>query len=224
MKTRVVLTRSLLGLGLCAMGLGSGAIAIGRSGRAAMVASDRAFDRGAMNEAVTHAYQARRLYAPGLPHPRAAEARLRAIALGAEATNRTSVAILAWSALRSAEYETRWFSVESSPVYREANRHLVRLLPVAGARAAGETGASVEDRATGALLGYLEQSLEHRLLPHALRRGLLVACVLIVLGAVGWGAPDWFRARPTVTAPRFLLTAGCALTGLLGLLVLLGGG
>ncbi len=224
MGTKVALSRLLAGFGVVAVGFIGAAIEIERSGRAAMVESDRAFDRGEMIEAITYAHQARRSYVPWLPHLELAQGRLRAIALGAEATNRPNVAILAWSAVRSAEHETRWFSVEDSPAYREANRHLVRLMLATGATESGESVAEGEDRASRAWRAYLEQSLEHRLLPHPLRRALVVACTFMLFGSVVLGAPGWFAARSVLMAPRYLVTAGCGLIGLVGLCLLLGGG
>src|ERR1041385_469444 len=76
-------------------------------GEAELKASDASFDRGDLAEATLHARRAATLYAPGAPHVAAAFERLRAIALGAEASGNVNMARRAWGASRGALLERR---------------------------------------------------------------------------------------------------------------------
>ena len=82
-----------------------------RDGNQALRASDLAFNRGDLADAVLHARRAATAYAPGAPHTRAARERLRAIAVGSEAAGDAETARLAWGALRAAALETRHVTV-----------------------------------------------------------------------------------------------------------------
>jgi hypothetical protein len=102
-------------------------------GNEALAASDAAFDRGALADAVLHARRAATAYAPGAPHTRAALERLRAVAVGSEAAGDPETARLAWGAIRAAALETRHVVVPYAAELREANERLER--PVQGASA-----------------------------------------------------------------------------------------
>ena len=70
-------------------------------GARSMTDSDVAFDRGELRTSILHARRAATLYAPGAPHVGHAYERLRAIALGSEASGQPQLAYLAWQAMRS---------------------------------------------------------------------------------------------------------------------------
>jgi hypothetical protein len=96
-------------------------------GEAELKTSDAAFDRGDLAEATLHARRAATLYAPGVPHVGAAFARLRAIALGAEALGDLGMARRAWGAVRGAALETRHVVVPHAAELSLANENLARL-------------------------------------------------------------------------------------------------
>src|SRR5436190_5810317 len=96
-------------------------------GEAQLRTSDAAFDRGDLPEATLYARRAATLYAPGAPHVAAAFARLRAIALGAEAIGDVNMARRAWSAARGAALETRHVFLPHAAELALANSNLARL-------------------------------------------------------------------------------------------------
>lgn len=97
-------------------------------GERAMARSDTKFDHGQLRESVLFARRAAALYAPGLGHVRRADARLAAIASGAEATQRREIAILAWQAIRASEQQRLWGDGGSSDRCRLAEGRLAVLL------------------------------------------------------------------------------------------------
>lgn len=117
----------------------SGALVVGVMALAAMTyravhdgseelrASDAAFNRGDLADAVLHARRAATAYAPGAPHTRPALERLRAVAVGSEAAGDPETARLAWGALRAAALETRYVTVPYAAELDEANERLERL-------------------------------------------------------------------------------------------------
>jgi hypothetical protein len=96
-------------------------------GEAALAKSDAAFDEGDLRDAILYARRAAVLYAPCAPHVSAAYARLRAIALGAEATKDFDIARQAWGATRAAALETKHFSTPRAVDLARANAALSRL-------------------------------------------------------------------------------------------------
>jgi hypothetical protein len=96
-------------------------------GEAELAASDAAFDRGELGPALDHARRSATLYAPGAPHVERAYARLNAIALGAEAAGRPTIAFLAWQAVRSAALESRHVLIAREAELERANQNLARL-------------------------------------------------------------------------------------------------
>lgn len=119
---------------LVALILGLGALSRGTQ---AMSDSDAAFSRGQLGAALDHALIASQAYVPWAPHVQAAEARLRALALGAEATGQAYLAQRAWSALRASRVQTAhpWTHLTdpSDTALLDANTALPRLLPTARA-------------------------------------------------------------------------------------------
>lgn len=89
--------------------------------------SDRAFHRGAVEDAVLHARRAAILYAPGAPHVERAYQRLFAVALGAEAAGDAQTAQLAWRAVRGAALESAHLWVARHGDLERANKSLARL-------------------------------------------------------------------------------------------------
>jgi hypothetical protein len=96
-------------------------------GNEELEASDRAFHRGNLTDAVLHARRAATAYAPGAPHTRSALERLRAVAVGSEAAGDPETAKLAWGAVRAAALETRHVTIPYATELREANERLERL-------------------------------------------------------------------------------------------------
>jgi hypothetical protein len=113
---------------------------IHRSGEDALDASEKAFDRGDLDNATNAAREALTWYIPGAPHVALAMARLRAIAIGAEATGDTANALRAWEALRGGLFETAhpWSDSDSDAAFAEASAGVARLL-AQGSREAGST-------------------------------------------------------------------------------------
>lgn len=122
-----------------------------RDGRTALENSELAFDRGDLPNAVLHARKAVLAYAPGVPHVRAGVARLRAVAVGAEAAGDLASARLAWGALRGALLEVRHLRQPLAADLGEADRNLARL----AARRAG--GAATSEGADAAIRRELER-------------------------------------------------------------------
>jgi hypothetical protein len=113
-------------------------------GEAALAKSDAAFDKGDLRDAILYARRAAVLYAPGAPHVSAAYARLRAIALGAEATKDFDIARQAWGATRAAALETKHFTTPRALDLARANASLARLASSGGAGGAGAIDAPRE--------------------------------------------------------------------------------
>lgn len=97
-------------------------------GEAALARSDEAFDVGRLRDSIVFARQAAVAYVPGAPHVRAGYARLRAIAIGAEATGHPAIAREAWEAVRAAVLESRHATGTHEDELRRANEQLSRLL------------------------------------------------------------------------------------------------
>lgn len=116
----------LAGLTWLAAGWGVYGLQSIRDGRAAMRASDAAFNRGELREALIYARRAALSYVPGQGYVHRARARIRAIAAGAEATGREGVARLAWETLRGVELELGMPGSDAAAL-SEADRHLVTL-------------------------------------------------------------------------------------------------
>lgn len=70
------------------------------AGRAALAASERAFDQGELRESVRLAGRAATLAVPGADHVELAYRRLVIIARGAEAAGRPHLAAFAWNTVR----------------------------------------------------------------------------------------------------------------------------
>ncbi len=89
--------------------------------------SDQTFHRGALSESMRGAELALRAYVPGAPHVHAAEDRLRAIARGAEAEGKLSIARAAWDALRVHEERTKYPGRGGTRYGEEASAALIRI-------------------------------------------------------------------------------------------------
>ena len=96
-------------------------------GQALMASSDQAFDRGDLRRATRDARQAAILYVPVAPHVSQAYARLRAIAVGAEAAGSPQAALFAWRAMRAAALSTRSFGALHDAELKEAETGIQRL-------------------------------------------------------------------------------------------------
>jgi hypothetical protein len=177
-------------------------------GERAMMQSDREFDQGRLRESLLSARRAASLYAPGLRHLRRADARLDAIARGAEAAQSHEVSVLAWQAIRSTERQRRWGFERPSDRAVAADQRLAALLADDGRQGSLQSQQQFYRRVlsdlqvTDARLGStnLAQILSVGLLGLGLvatwgalqldvgRRGwrLWVAAGIAVLGAVAW--------------------------------------
>ena len=94
--------------------------------------SDLAFDQGQLSLSMTKARDAVRWYFPFAPHVARAEARLLAIAEGAEASGDLRLALTAWSGLHAALHETAHGFAPNPPLLERCNHAIVRLLPRPG--------------------------------------------------------------------------------------------
>lgn len=101
---------------------------IHRSGQDALDVSEQAFDRGDLEQATSAAREALTWYIPGAPHVALAMGRLRAIAIGAEATGDTASALRAWEALRGGLFETAHPWSNTDAAFSEASAGVARLL------------------------------------------------------------------------------------------------
>lgn len=97
------------------------------AGRAALAASERAFDQGELRESVRLAGQAATLSVPGADHVDLAYRRLVVIARGAEAAGRPHLAAFAWNTVRGAAVESRAPGFGTRPEFELANQNLARL-------------------------------------------------------------------------------------------------
>jgi hypothetical protein len=100
-----------------------------RAGQAAMQSSDEEFNRGALGASIQSASRALRWDFPFAPHVSEAQARLLAIAVGAEAAGDNELALSAWGALRGAVYETAHPWKRDAALLQVTNAAIVRLLP-----------------------------------------------------------------------------------------------
>lgn len=129
----------LVSMVLCVFGL---MVHVNRAGKAALACSEQAFDAGDLERATRCAREAATWYFPSARHVDAAYARLRAIAVGAEATGDVHAALRAWGALRSALVETAHPWDDRGDALSEASRGVVRLLLVQKAQADGKYAAN----------------------------------------------------------------------------------
>jgi hypothetical protein len=121
---------TLIALVLCIVVLLTGllVVRIHRSGQEALAASEHAFDGGDLEGATNAARESLTWYIPGAPHVALATARLRSIAIGAEATGDTVNALRAWEALRGGLFETAHPWSHSNAAFEEASAGVARLL------------------------------------------------------------------------------------------------
>ncbi len=91
--------------------------------------SDRAFDQGQLRVALQSALRVSMDRPVLSPSAQQAADRLRAIAVGSEATGRRRSALLAWSSLAAASFEPAPMVARPSFVGREAVQHIEGLLP-----------------------------------------------------------------------------------------------
>ena len=92
-----------------------------------MQQSDLAFHRGELPDAIRYAEAALLAYVPASSHVEQAEARLVAVARGAEAERNFALARSAWEALRVGYYRTRYPGKPTPRYAAEAERAIVRL-------------------------------------------------------------------------------------------------
>ncbi|HET9931471.1 MAG TPA: hypothetical protein VFQ35_12310 [Polyangiaceae bacterium] len=97
------------------------------AGRAALAASERAFDQGELRESVRLAGRAATLAVPGADHVELAYRRLVIIARGAEAAGRPHLAAFAWNTVRGAAVESAAPGFGVRPELELANQNLARL-------------------------------------------------------------------------------------------------
>jgi hypothetical protein len=95
----------------------------------ALQESDRAFDQGQLRGALQSALRASMARTMLSPSAQQAADRLRAIAVGSEATGRRRSALLAWSSLAATSFEPINRVASRSFARREAVQHIEGLLP-----------------------------------------------------------------------------------------------
>lgn len=120
------------------------------AGEAALAESERAFDDGDLEMATAAARESLTWYIPGAPHVEQAVARLRAIALGAEAVGDVASSLRAWEALRGGLFEVTHAWSQDAAMFEEASAGVARLL----LRQASDTASTTEQR------GDLTESLQ----------------------------------------------------------------
>jgi hypothetical protein len=116
------------GVAILMLGLAAVVVRLSLEGERAMAQSDVEFDQGRLRESLLFARRAASLYAPRLGHVTRADARLDAIAIGAESAQRQDIAVLAWQAIRSTEQQRLWNFGRPSDRRRRADRRLAVLL------------------------------------------------------------------------------------------------
>lgn len=172
---------------------------LAREGERAMAQSDREFDQGHLRESLLFARRAAHLSAPGLGHVSRANARLDAIATGAEAADRSDVATLAWEAIRSTELERSPWVGRSTGRLELANQRLALLL-AGDRRRSSMSQVQLDSRKVLAALQRRE------------RRGFLSslgALGFIVVGLLATYSGLRFRLRPS----RLWLWGGVGISG-----------
>lgn len=136
----------LLALVVCLAVLMTGMliVRVHRAAEAALDVSEQAFDRGDLVGATDAAREALTWYLPGSPHVERAVARLRALAIGAEATGDTASALRAWEALRGGLFEVAHPWSRTSETFEEAGAGVARLLLLQSRAAAPVTDKQAE--------------------------------------------------------------------------------
>ncbi len=94
----------------------------------ALANSDRAFNEGRLRPSLQAAHRVTKAYTPGSPYVEQGAARLRAIAVGSEATGRLKSALLAWSALAASSFDAP-HAANRAAMAQQAVQHVERLLP-----------------------------------------------------------------------------------------------
>jgi hypothetical protein len=122
-------------------------------GERALAESDTYFDQGQLRESLASARQSASLYAPGLPHIRAADARIDAIAMGAESARMQKTATIAWQAVRSTELLRPRGLGRNRERLQLANRRLTGLLAINGT----DNSLADEERTLASTLGSLDE-------------------------------------------------------------------
>jgi hypothetical protein len=121
--------RSVLWIPVAAIWLFSVAQRMSLESSHALELSNAAFNAGRLRDAVEGALRANGARVPGLQTTQRAIERLRAIAVGAEATGRRRAALLAWSSLAAAHNEVGRTALLDSGSPREAAQHMEGLIP-----------------------------------------------------------------------------------------------
>ena len=165
-------------------------------GEAELAASERAFDAGRVELALQHARQAAAAYVPGAHHVDDAYERLRAIARGAELARDPELARVAWSAVRSAAWESHHVWQPRAAELREADAQLARLdgpgPGIARAVESREPGRGVAfvlalaGGATAAVFG-LWWLLGQERASSSSNPGVRLAAFSCLVGALAWG-------------------------------------
>jgi hypothetical protein len=140
--------------------------------------SDTFFDQGKLRESLVYARRAASLYVPGLVHVRRADARLDAIAAGAESNRMQQIALFSWQAIRATELLRPVGVGRNAQRLSLANRRMTGILVTMGNGGALAT----EEHNSAVILAELEAT------PHSLRWpwwGQVLALGVIVVGFVG---------------------------------------
>ncbi|MFZ5894082.1 MAG: hypothetical protein ACOY0T_23680 [Myxococcota bacterium] len=166
------------------------------SGRAALAASERAFDQGDLREAVRLAGRAAALSVPGASHVDLAYRRLVVIARGAEAAGRPHLAAYAWNTVRGAAVESAAPGFGTRAELSLANQNLARL--------ASWLASGGKDDPTGER--EILRTLERPPGPPAEGLVLLSGGMLLVVLGLAWAGLRGLRANGK-TYPRSLLIA-----------------
>lgn len=188
------------GVAIIALGVAALILRLSLEGRSAMVRSDSEFDAGHLRESLLYARRAAALYAPGARHIERADARLEAIAKGAEATMRRDVAVLAWQAIRTTEEQRRWWIGRPSDRARRADDRLAQLL------ADDERYGSIGDQQQ--LARRIQVELEAR----RVRRTGLDLLQTLALAAIGCGTASIGASLGRLSKQRWWFPVGVTMT------------
>ena len=163
----------------------------------ALANSDRAFDDGRLRVSLQGAHRASMAYVPGSPLVDRGTARLRAIAVGSEATGRRRNALLAWSALAVTSFNTPYHAL--GPIMaREATQHVEALLPKRS-----DTREVVENRWAGATASTSSLPVRRSL-------SFLISLALVVVLVVGVWPGRYLEVRNVLVRRLGLIVIGVA--------------
>lgn len=210
-RVRQYVVSVLVVVALFVAGCGALVFRLSFEGERALVESDTLFDRGKLRDSLVYAERAASLYAPGLPHVRLADARIDAIAIGAESARMHKVSLRAWQAVRATELMRPNGLGRRKGRLELANRRLTGLL--AANMDAGSPGTDERNWAQ------ISSGIDgRRQFSNVFRWGQLVSLGTVWAGLV---AAVIGIARRGLSSPRVMIAAASVVVGAIGFTVCL---